>query len=114
MKSFDVCLMPFAMNDATEFINPTKALEYMATGRPIVSTPVRDVVRQFSDIATIALGRGEFVQACSDILARPDQARIERGLALAERSSWESIVGQLEEHVSEALAAPRVLTRSAA
>src|SRR5437762_1136941 len=41
-KSFDVCLMPFALNEATEFINPTKALEYMATGRMIVSTPVAD------------------------------------------------------------------------
>ncbi|MGH7972036.1 MAG: glycosyltransferase, partial [Limisphaerales bacterium] len=39
-KGFDLCLMPFALNDATEFINPTKALEYMALGRPIVSTSV--------------------------------------------------------------------------
>ena len=38
VKGFDVCLMPFAINEATEYINPTKALEYMATGRPIVST----------------------------------------------------------------------------
>ncbi len=112
-KSFDVCLMPFAMNEATEFINPTKALEYMATGRPIVSTPVQDVVRQFSDIVTIAL-REEFVAACHEAAARPNEDQIERGLALAERSSWESIVRQLENHVIEALAAPRVLTRSAA
>ena len=55
-KSFDVCLMPFAMNEATRFINPTKALEYMATGRPIVSTPVQDVVRQFSDIVACEFG----------------------------------------------------------
>ena len=39
VKKFDVCLMPFALNEATEYINPTKALEYMATGKPIVSTP---------------------------------------------------------------------------
>ena len=52
VKKFDVCLMPFAINEATEYINPTKALEYMATERPIVSTPVEDVVLQFS-------GRGE-------------------------------------------------------
>ena len=55
-KGFDVCIMPFAMNEATRFINPTKALEYMATGRPIVSTPVEDVVAQFSDVITIAQG----------------------------------------------------------
>lgn len=53
-KSFNVCMMPFAMNEATKFINPTKALEYMATGRPIVSTPVQDVVRQFSEVVALA------------------------------------------------------------
>ena len=56
-RSFAVCLMPFAMNEATRFINPTKALEYMATGRPIVSTPMRDVVRQFRDVVYIAESR---------------------------------------------------------
>jgi glycosyltransferase involved in cell wall biosynthesis len=43
-KRFDVCLMPFALNEATEFINPTKALEYMATGRPIVSRDGNEIV----------------------------------------------------------------------
>ena len=42
-KGFDVCLMPFALNSATEFINPTKALEYMAAGKPIVSTALDEV-----------------------------------------------------------------------
>ena len=43
LKGFDVCLMPFAMNEATRFISPTKTLEYMAAGKPVVSTAVRDV-----------------------------------------------------------------------
>ncbi len=113
-KSFDVCLMPFAINEATDFINPTKALEYMATGRPIVSTPVQDVVRQYSEIVTIGLGREDFINACREAAAQPNLLQIARGLALAERSSWESIVRQLENHVTEALAAPRDLARSAA
>src|SRR6185295_2368594 len=46
-KGFDVCLMPFALNEATEYINPTKALEYMATGTQIVSSAVSDVVSNF-------------------------------------------------------------------
>ena len=50
VKGFDVCLMPFALNEATEFINPTKTLEYMAAGKPIVSTAVPDVVRNFTPI----------------------------------------------------------------
>jgi hypothetical protein len=47
-RAFDVCLMPFALNEATEYINPTKTLEYMAAGKPIVSTAVADVVRNFT------------------------------------------------------------------
>ncbi|HEV8185621.1 MAG TPA: hypothetical protein VGP40_06665, partial [Chthoniobacterales bacterium] len=43
-KAFDICMMPFAKNEATEFINPSKALEYMATGPPKVSTDLEDVV----------------------------------------------------------------------
>ena len=56
--------MPFALNEATEFINPTKALEYMATGKPIVSTAIEDVVRQFNDIVAICKTRAEFSAAC--------------------------------------------------
>ena len=113
-KSFDVCLMPYAINEATKFINPTKALEYMATGRPIVSTPVQDVVRQFSDIVVITRKQEEFIDACEGAAAQPPRDRIKLGLALAERSSWESIVRQLEQLVNNALAVKRDLRISAA
>src|SRR6185369_8619728 len=63
-KAFDVCLMPFALNEATEYINPTKALEYMATGRNIVSTPVADVVRNFGSVVRIAHTHDEFIRSC--------------------------------------------------
>jgi glycosyltransferase involved in cell wall biosynthesis len=59
-KSFDVCLMPFARNEATEYINPTKALEYMATAKPIVSTAVPDVVSNFASVVKIADSHEEF------------------------------------------------------
>jgi glycosyltransferase involved in cell wall biosynthesis len=100
-KGFSVCLMPFAINEATRFINPTKGLEYMATGRPIVSTPVRDVVRQFSEIVSIGADHEQFLAACERAADSPDEERIRRGLHLAQNSSWESIVAQLEGHLSE-------------
>ena len=71
-------MMCFAINAATEFINPTKGLEYMATGKPIVSTPVKDVVNQWSDIVLIAKGAEEFV-------ARPRQGAGERRRRAAAR-----------------------------
>jgi glycosyltransferase involved in cell wall biosynthesis len=103
-KAFDVCLMPFALNEATEFINPTKALEYMATGRPIVSTAVEDVVLQFSEVVKIAKTPDEFVALCGDSAQNPDDRAVQRGLKLAAANSWDSIVKQLEGHVLDVLA----------
>ncbi len=113
-KSFDVCLMPFAMNEATRFLNPTKALEYMATGRPIVSTPVQDVVRQFSDVVLLANDHEGFISEGKRSARRPDRARIGRGMALAQRNSWEAVVRQLEQHVDDVLANKRLLSINAA
>ena len=47
LAHWDVALMPFAINEATRFISPTKTPEYLAAGRPVVSTPITDVVRQY-------------------------------------------------------------------
>ena len=107
-------MMPFAMNEATRFINPTKALEYMATGRPIVSTPVEDVVAQFSDVIKIARDAHAFANACERAAVQPELQRIECGLALAKHNSWESIVARLEQHIEEALRSRRALNVSAA
>ena len=104
VKKFDVCLMPFAINEATEYINPTKALEYMATERPIVSTPVEDVVLQFTGVVKISQTSEEFIRLCGEAASEPDQAAIKRGKMLSERNSWESIVEAMEGHIADALA----------
>lgn len=103
-RAFDICMMPFAMNASTEFINPTKGLEYMATGRPIVSTPVRDVVRQWSDIVHIAKNAEEFVAAAQRALEDPaDKTRVQRGIELAKKCSWESTVATMQDLIKEAI-----------
>ena len=104
VKKFDVCLMPFAINEATEYINPTKALEYMATERPIVSTPVEDVVLQFTGVVKISQTSEEFIRLCGEAVASPDKAAIRRGKMLSERNSWESIVEAMEGHIADAIA----------
>jgi glycosyltransferase involved in cell wall biosynthesis len=102
-KAFDVCLMPFALNEATEFINPTKALEYMATGKPIVSSAVADVVTNFGSVVKIARSHDEFISLCRRAIEKPDTEAIAAGLAQAADNSWDSIVAQLENHVANAL-----------
>jgi glycosyltransferase involved in cell wall biosynthesis len=114
VKAFDVCLMPFAINAATEFINPTKALEYMATGTPIVSTAIDDVVLQFSDVVRIGESRDKFIELCAREATRPTQARSRRGLQRARSNTWDSIVAQLEAHVAEVVEEKRAVTVTAA
>lgn len=102
-KKFDVCLMPFAMNEATEFINPTKALEYMATATPIVSSPVPDVISNFSAVVKIADTHDEFIAHCRQALEAPDRRAIERGLTMASENTWEAIVAKMENYIEQAL-----------
>jgi glycosyltransferase involved in cell wall biosynthesis len=103
-RAFDVNMMCFAINAATQFINPTKGLEYMATGKPIVSTPVRDVVQQWSGIVRIAGTAQEFVDAAEEALrAGTNDERIARGIELARASSWDRTVQQMRDLITAAL-----------
>lgn len=111
-KRFDVCLMPFALNEATEYINPTKALEYMAAGKPIVSTPVSDVVRNFGSVVQIAHNADEFIAACTTMLNVSQNAVIARGLHMAADNTWDAIVAKLEGHIADALDAKEKAARA--
>jgi glycosyltransferase involved in cell wall biosynthesis len=102
VKGFDVCLMPFALNAATEFINPTKTLEYMAAGKPIVSTAVPDVVRNFTPIVRVARSTDEFIDAAWAATV-PDETRIAAGIARAREATWESIVDAMDHLVARAV-----------
>jgi UDP-galactopyranose mutase len=70
LSGWDVALMLFAMNESTQFISPTKTPEYLAGGKPVVSTPVRDVVRHYGHLqgVEIAATADEFVAACERML----------------------------------------------
>lgn len=63
LKAFDVAMMPFAINDATKYISPTKTLEYMAAGKPIVSTRIKDVERDYSHCIQIVDNADDFCEA---------------------------------------------------
>ena len=71
LAEWDVALMPFAINDATRFISPTKTPEYLAAGKPVVSTPIRDVIRHYGRLegVKIAATPEDFVAGCDAALA---------------------------------------------
>jgi glycosyltransferase involved in cell wall biosynthesis len=113
VKGFSVCLMPFALNEATEYINPTKTLEYMAAGKPIVSTAVPDVVRNFTPVVQIARSPREFAAATARAAIAPNLALIEKGLEHAAAASWESIVAKMRDLLGEAGSATAPVARVA-
>src|SRR5690606_14680262 len=55
LAGWDVALLPFARNDATRFISPTKTPEYLAGGKPVVSTPIRDVVHLYGEMEMVSI-----------------------------------------------------------
>lgn len=99
-RGYDVCMMPFALNEATRYINPTKALEYLATGRPVISTPVQDVVDQYTGTIAIAATAEEFIREIEAALCGPCE-RIEKGIARAQASSWESTVATMNQLIKD-------------
>ena len=101
-KAFSVCLMPFAINAATEYINPTKALEYMAAGKPVVSTAINEVKTNFSSVARVASTHQEFITACIREAESPSAGRVKAGLRLAAENTWEAICARMESHIAEA------------
>lgn len=100
-KGFNVTLMPFALNAATEYINPTKALEYMAAGRPVVSTALDEVKMNFGSVARVAASHDAFIGLCMSEVDSPSRARIARGLKLATENTWEANIARMELLIGE-------------
>ncbi len=94
MAGWDVALMPFAINEATRFISPTKTPEYLAAGLPVVSTPITDVVRHYAEVQGVAIADtpAAFVAACDRALAlrAAGTAWRDDADALLARGSWSS------------------------
>jgi len=107
VKGFDVCLMPFALNDATRYINPTKTLEYLAAGKPVISTAIPDVARNFADVVRVAESAEDFIYAVRDLLeARADPGP---GLARASAATWDRTVAAMRGHILDAVRDRRAL-----
>lgn len=94
LAGWDAGFMPFALNESTRFISPTKTPEFLAAGLPLVSTPITDVVRdwgsQGAGLVAIARDAEGFARAIADMLAETDRAawiaRVDRALA---GQSWD-------------------------
>jgi UDP-galactopyranose mutase len=105
LACFDVALMPFARNEATRAISPTKTLEYLAGGKPVVSTPITDVIALYGDAVEIAETGEEFVAAAESVLNRTSNADRQwrtRAARLVAAHDWDCIAESMLAVMSRA------------
>jgi glycosyltransferase involved in cell wall biosynthesis len=99
MAGLDVALMPFALNEATKSISPTKTLEYLACGLPVVSTRVPDVVADFTGVVDLQDDGEGFAAACGRLVGRAGRAPSAELKRLLKRHHWDRIAGLMEKLV---------------
>jgi glycosyltransferase involved in cell wall biosynthesis len=100
LAGWDVCLLPFAMNESTKFISPTKVLEYMAAELPSVSTPITDVKVPYSHVVEIAATPAEFIAACDRMLALNDEQKADlaaRMRTVVAGTSWDKTANAMHK-----------------
>ena len=100
LAGIDVALMPFALNEHTVNISPTKTLEYFAAGLPVVSTAIPDVVADHGDLVYIARDRAEFIALVLDAHSVEAPRRAERAAERAGASSWDAIAAAMRDDLA--------------
>ncbi|HYH00577.1 MAG TPA: glycosyltransferase family 1 protein [Terriglobales bacterium] len=112
VAGWDVALLPFALNESTRFISPTKTPEYLAAGKPVISTPIADVIRPYGELGLVSIAATveEFVAAAEHALhpeieqVRAHQRKIDAFLA---RNSWDSTWSRMRKLVLDVAAERR-------
>jgi len=97
LKAFDLAMMPFALNDATKYISPTKTLEYMAARKPIISTKIMDVVRDYSDCIELIENADDFTNVitflCEDHDCEDMEVRYDK---ILQDTSWDQTASKMK------------------
>jgi glycosyltransferase involved in cell wall biosynthesis len=115
LASWDAALLPFALNESTKFISPTKTPEYLAAGLPVVSTPIKDVVRPYGEMGFVHIADTPegFVQSCEEALKEAREERLPKVDEFLSKSSWDKTQRQMAELIKEIIDARRMHDRAA-
>ena len=106
LAGWDVALLLFARNESTRFISPTKTPEYLAAGKPVISTSIRDVVRPYGELKLVEItdSPDEFIQAAEKLLSRPAQSDwLNRVDAFLENISWDKTWSQMSQLIEDVI-----------
>jgi hypothetical protein len=103
---WDIGMLPFALNESTRYISPTKTPEYLAAGLRVISTAIRDVVTPYGDLelAGIAKDAGDFVRIADFMLHSPFNSAFHlQADALLSQSSWDNTWSGMNQLIQEVL-----------
>ncbi len=103
LAGWDVALLPFALNESTRFISPTKTPEYLAAGIAVVSTAIRDVVKPYGELGLVTVGSDvdEFIHSVERQLANPvSEQEKERIIDFLSQSSWDKTWSEMDHLVN--------------
>jgi UDP-galactopyranose mutase len=106
LSGWEVALMPFAMNESTQFISPTKTPEYLAGGKPVVSSPIKDVVRHYGQLEGVGIASTpeEFVDECERMLRLPRHGDwLAEADLLLSATSWTTTQARMSALIAELL-----------
>jgi glycosyltransferase involved in cell wall biosynthesis len=106
ISSWDIALVPFAMNESTRFISPTKTPEYLAAGKPVISTPINDVVRPYGEqkLVHIINSPDEFIKAAEKELAKKSkQVWLKKVDEFLAGNSWDRTWSKMVRQIESAL-----------
>jgi UDP-galactopyranose mutase len=106
LAGWDIALLLFAHNESTRYISPTKTPEYLAAGKPTISTSIRDVVRPYGDLKLVEIAdtADEFVAAAEKLLAKTDRSEwLKRVDAFLENISWDKTWAQMSDLIDEVI-----------
>ena len=113
LSGWDVAMIPFAMNESTKYISPTKTPEYLAAGIPVISTPIRDVVSPYGEnkLVHIAENATQFVSCGETILKKKvGKAWLSKVDAFLAGNSWDKTWSQMAKHIENKLIAKQTTT----
>ena len=104
LAGWDAAMLPFAMNESTRFISPTKTPEYLAAGKPVISSPIRDVVHDYGDkgLVRIAATAEAFAEAIDRALHEPHAREWQDAVtAKLDESSWDSTWSAMLDEINK-------------
>lgn len=112
ISSWDVAILPFAINESTRFISPTKTPEYLAAGKPVIATPIQDVIEPYGRLGFVKIvyDAASFIAYGEEELMSKDIQRSQRIDAFLDTMSWDSTWSEMHHLIIQSMKQNKTLS----